>query len=218
MRGGTGMKSHERLACSQCSRFTVPSTHQSFRCKAQPRLRSCSSRVAAQCVTLHAPLFQQRHISGKGLGLVAATDVPAGTAVLEEQVLLSVTAAPSEEWEVLSAAIKALPEADRAAYFQLANSFAAQHSDAYGVYRTNGFRTSRGGSARPRHGVFGQLSRVNHSCLANCAVSTHSGKLAVRHWDVLNVVLRKCECSRSPESCLASYDVSTHGGETAVSP
>ena len=71
--------------------------------------------------------FQQRCILGKGVGLIAAQDIAAGSVLLHEDALVAFSATAADEWDALSSAVKRLSEPQRAAYLGLANSFANQY-------------------------------------------------------------------------------------------
>jgi hypothetical protein len=74
--------------------------------------------------------FQQKCIPGKGVGLIAAHNLTAGSVLLHEDALVAFTATAAEEWDALSAAVKRLSEEQRPAYLGLANSFANQYPQA----------------------------------------------------------------------------------------
>ena len=71
--------------------------------------------------------FQQGCIPGKGVGLIAAQDIAAGSLLLHEDALVAFTATAADEWDALSSAVRHLNEPQRAAYLGLANSFANQY-------------------------------------------------------------------------------------------
>jgi hypothetical protein len=73
--------------------------------------------------------FQQRCIPGKGVGLIAAQTITAGSLLLHEDALVTFTTTAAEEWDVLSSAVKRLSEPQQAAYRGLANSFANQYPE-----------------------------------------------------------------------------------------
>ena len=71
--------------------------------------------------------FQRRCIPGKGVGLIAAQDIAAGSLLLHDNALVAFTATAADEWDALSSAVSCLSEPQRAAYLGLANSFANQY-------------------------------------------------------------------------------------------
>ena len=116
----------------------------------------------ADCA-LHRISWTIKNIVGKGIGIVATDDIPAGTELLAERPLF--TLPPSAGQRESETAINGLSGDSKQKFSSLCNSF--PELGLYGIVKTNAF--SLGTDDQPRHsGVFDILSRLNHSCIPNC--------------------------------------------------
>lgn len=104
--------------------------------------------------------FQQRCIPGKGVGLIAAQDITAGSVLLHEDALVAFTATAAEEWDALSSAVKRLSKPQQAAYRGLANSFAKQYPEARRPSNLLSMQHAEGADLHRSHTVTPSLSCV----------------------------------------------------------
>lgn len=110
------------------------------------------------------PLFEVKHIPGKGKGLIARFDIPKGTRILCEKPLLTVRYMSPEDLEpVLAAKLKAMPKAQQRQYFSLRNNFPGKYVLS-GITNTNSLPCGPGSRVS---GVYPTICLINHSCLPN---------------------------------------------------
>ncbi|KAF4494034.1 SET domain containing protein 5 [Fusarium agapanthi] len=114
--------------------------------------------------SINVPLFEVRDISGKGRGLIAKVDIPAGTRILCEKPLLQASTMNSGDLEATAAPrVKALSESQQREFLSLHNNFPGEHPFS-GIIRTNALPCGPGSIVG---GVYPTISLINHSCLAN---------------------------------------------------
>lgn len=118
--------------------------------------RSKSRHKACRIVFATAP-FQQQSIPGKGVGLIAAKDIAAGSVLLCEPALIAFTTfttQAAEEGFALQDAVRRLSAPQRAAYYGLANSFGDRYSHV-------------------RHPALRKSDTVTPHCPQTCDISPH---------------------------------------------
>ncbi|KAF5543908.1 SET domain-containing protein [Fusarium mexicanum] len=126
----------------------------SFRLYNQPRSSS----------SIDVPPFEVRDIPGKGRGLIAKIDIPAGARILCEKPLLLANPMASEDLEATVATkLKALSKSQQRQFLSLHNNFPGNYPLS-GIIRTNALPCSAGESVG---GIYPTISLINHSCLAN---------------------------------------------------
>ncbi|KAF4948913.1 hypothetical protein FGADI_9197 [Fusarium gaditjirri] len=112
----------------------------------------------------NAPLFEVRDISGKGRGLIAKADIPAGTRILcEKPLLLAEPMAPADLEAAVAAKLKALSKSKQREFLSLHNNFPGKFPFG-GITRTNALPCGSGSTVG---GIYPTICLINHSCLAN---------------------------------------------------
>lgn len=115
----------------------------------------------------------------KGLGLQALQDIPSGSLLASEQPLLtgpkSLTALQTEYEKlelVLADQLSTRSAEDQQRFLAFTNAHEGDKSVPLlcGIYRTNAIPMSDQNTG----GVFTTISRINHSCVPNCAYSWNS--------------------------------------------
>ncbi|KAM0328679.1 hypothetical protein ACHAQA_005091 [Verticillium albo-atrum] len=130
-----------------------------------------------------SPLFEIREVRGKGRGLVALVDLPAGKQILSEKPLITVNRISSIDMDEknIAAKLKTLPKEQQRQFFSLRNSIDPK-VPLGGIIQTNGItcsdllgRTVPGDTSwedktkgRNKEGVYPTICLVNHSCIPNC--------------------------------------------------
>ncbi|KAF5675151.1 SET domain-containing protein [Fusarium denticulatum] len=110
------------------------------------------------------PLFEVRDIRGKGRGLIAKVDIPAGTRILcEKPLLLASTTMPGDLEATAAPRLKALSKSQQREFLSLHNNFPGKDPFS-GIIRTNALPC---GPDSIVGGVYPTICLINHSCLPN---------------------------------------------------
>ncbi|PNP85936.1 hypothetical protein FNYG_00992 [Fusarium nygamai] len=110
------------------------------------------------------PLFEVRDIRGKGRGLIAKVDIPAGTRIIcEKPLLLASTTMPGDLEATAAPRLKALSKPEQRQFLSLHNNFPGKDPFS-GIIRTNALPC---GPDSIVGGVYPTISLINHSCLPN---------------------------------------------------
>ncbi|KAG9503786.1 hypothetical protein J7337_003743 [Fusarium musae] len=110
------------------------------------------------------PLFEVRDIPGKGRGLIAKVDIPAGTRILCEKPLLQASTKMPGDLEATAAPrLKALSKSEQRQFLSLHNNFPGKDPFS-GIIRTNALPCGPGSIVG---GVYPTICLINHSCLPN---------------------------------------------------
>lgn len=108
-----------------------------------------------------------KSIPGKGQGLIATANLLAGTRILAESPLITVSRATYDKAEIRKSIVNqlsALSEGQRQAYFSLSNVHGKEDGNELGIARTNALPL---GSNAAQGAVFLEASRINHACNSN---------------------------------------------------
>lgn len=147
------------------------------------------------------PLFEVKHIPGRGKGLIARTDIPEGTRILCEKPLLTVESMPAEALElVLAAKLRSMSKTEQLLYFSLHNNFPGKPVLG-SILKTNGLPCGTGSSAG---GVYPTICLINHSCLPNSHNSWNG--------DAEHETIHAIQPIKAGEEITIPYD---HGGPSA---
>lgn len=104
-------------------------------------------------------------IPGKGKGVVALLNIPAGTRITKEAPYMIMTAGnPSEVDTNITKALTKLDEKQRSAFQSLHNADPSHPCANYAIFNTNALPL---GVNSPKAAVYPTLCRINHSCLPN---------------------------------------------------
>ena len=117
------------------------------------------------------PRYHTKRFKGKGLGLVAARDLPSGTRIISESPILRTD---RNQWgknidslnEAIAKKVDEFNKAEQKAFFSLHNN--VPHNEKfkyYNICKTNALPLEPGSG---NYGVFIKASRMNHSCRPNC--------------------------------------------------
>ncbi|KAG5793906.1 hypothetical protein H9Q69_007023 [Fusarium xylarioides] len=110
------------------------------------------------------PLLEVRDIPGKGRGLIAKVDIPAGTRILcEKPLLVASTTIPGDLEATAAPRLKALPKSQQREFLSLHNNFPGKDPFS-GIIRTNALPCGPGSIVG---GVYPTICLINHSCLPN---------------------------------------------------
>lgn len=110
-------------------------------------------------------MVEIRDIPGKGKGVVALVDVPAGTRIIKEAPVMTMTAGdPAEVEEKIAKALSTLSSEQRAAFSELHNADPSHPQHNWTTFNTNALPL---GAGSPKGAVYATLCRINHSCLPN---------------------------------------------------
>lgn len=118
-------------------------------------------------------LYVLQEVTGKRLGLVAATKIAKGTRILSESPLLRVPRSKSQLRRSVSKEVAGLSDDKQQAFFSLHNAFDDEETRELGIVRTNALPL---GSDASTGGIFVEASRINHACIKN-AQNTWNGDL-----------------------------------------
>ncbi|GAB1316967.1 SET domain-containing protein 5 [Madurella fahalii] len=147
-------------------------------------------------------------IPGKGLGLVAARPIRAGTRVMNA---LPAVLVDDGAWKgmrrgdlgvLVGEAVRGLSEVQRGRFMELAGPTAGggggegEGGKKFGILATNAFRVTvkvvgdgeGGGKGREFHGVFPEVSRLNHDCAPNLGYYFDSATLSQRVYAVRDIL------------------------------
>ncbi|KAF5711077.1 SET domain-containing protein [Fusarium mundagurra] len=114
--------------------------------------------------SIAGPLFEVRDIPGKGRGLIAKVDIPAGTRILRENPLLvASTTIPGDLEATAAPRLKALSKSQQRQFLSLHNNFPGKDPFS-GIIRTNALPCGPGSIVG---GVYPTICLINHSCLPN---------------------------------------------------
>ncbi|RMZ79582.1 hypothetical protein DV737_g3309, partial [Chaetothyriales sp. CBS 132003] len=108
----------------------------------------------------------------RGLALITARRIPAGTLILSEPALIKIPLSAENDSSAIDTKVKALSKSERKQYLQLFNAKGGggHVSQASGIYNSNCYDTKafddEGGSC-----IGAMSSRINHSCLPNITFS-----------------------------------------------
>ncbi|KAF5649496.1 SET domain protein [Fusarium tjaetaba] len=110
------------------------------------------------------PLFKVRDIPGKGRGLIAKVDIPAGTRILcEKPLLVASTTTPGDLEATAAPRLKDLSKSAQRQFLSLHNNFPGP-DPLSGIIRTNALPCGPGSIVG---GVYPTICLINHSCLPN---------------------------------------------------
>ena len=148
------------------------------------------------------PLFEIRHIPGKGKGLVARFDIAEGTRLLDEKPLSTVpNMAPELHETVLASKLKSLTKDEQRRYLSLHNNFPGKYPFS-GIAKTNALPC---GSGSVVGGIYPTICLINHSCLPN----SHNNWNDDKERETIHAI----RPIRSGEEITISYD---NGGPSTV--
>jgi hypothetical protein len=109
-------------------------------------------------------LFAVASIHGKGKGLIATSPISAGTCLISESPLFTTSQLdPSNIERSIMLAIKALPKEKQRAFLSLHNNNPGKEPFS-NIVRSNGYPL---GPSSEDGGIFLNIARINHACLAN---------------------------------------------------
>ncbi|KXX81306.1 SET domain-containing protein 5 [Madurella mycetomatis] len=149
------------------------------------------------------PYYTSTPIPGKGLGLVAAKPIRAGTRVMNA---LPAVLVDDGAWKgmrrvdlgvLVWEAVRGLSEAQRGSFMELAGPAegGAQGGKEFGILATNAFRVTikivgevGEGKGREFHGVFPEVSRLNHDCAPNLGYYFDSATLSQKVYAVRDIL------------------------------
>ncbi|KLO90172.1 uncharacterized protein LW94_13391 [Fusarium fujikuroi] len=115
-------------------------------------------------ISIYGLLFEVRVIPGKGRGLIARFDIPAGTQIFcEKPLLVASTMSPGNLEATAAPRLKALSKSEQQEFLSLHNSFPGEDPFS-GIIRTNALPCGPGSIVGA---VYPTLSLINHSCLPN---------------------------------------------------
>ncbi|KAJ8069382.1 hypothetical protein OCU04_003036 [Sclerotinia nivalis] len=114
------------------------------------------------------PKYALQDVPGKGKGLVAAQEIPEGTRILEERLIMTRPKQAHEGFSLRNK-VNALNEAQRQAFLSLANVHPYKDADQQylGIFKTNGLPMG----IHDQGGLFIETSRINHACNNNACHS-----------------------------------------------
>lgn len=119
------------------------------------------------------PTFQVEDVTMKGKGVVAHTDIKAGTLILSEPPLFTLprhVQRPSAVQPIIAKHLHVLTKEQQREFFSLQNSY-PNLPPLEGIFKTNAIPL---GVNATEGGLFLRCSRFNHSCLSNAAYSWNS--------------------------------------------
>jgi hypothetical protein len=121
---------------------------------------------------IRSDLFTLVPIPGKGKGLIATTRIPAGTCLISESPLFTTSQLdPSNIERSIMLIIKSLPKEKQRAFLSLHNNNPGKEPFS-NIVRSNGYPL---GPSSEDGGIFLNIARINHACLAN-AQQAFNGK------------------------------------------
>ena len=163
----------------------APSTTSPSPASAPPttKIPSSSTEAAAHTANSEASssaLWRMEAIPGKGKGVIATSDIPAGTLVLSDPPLITTAVIQSIETteQDLARALRALPRDDQRAFLSLHNNHRGEKNPLSNIVRSNGYPLGPGSDVGA---VFAHVSRFNHSCAPN---AKHAWNAALGHQTV----------------------------------
>lgn len=132
--------------------------------------------------SLSSPPFALSDIPGRGKGLVATRDIPAGTVIFHDRPILVYDPARAPHRTQLESllldAISRLNPDTQAAFLSLFNAFAGD--SLLGIVETNQYQLVHlEGAETAYSGVFPTFSRLNHSCNPNVMPEWDSASFSV---------------------------------------
>jgi hypothetical protein len=118
-------------------------------------------------------MYSLTEVPGKGKGLVAATDIPRGTRILEESPIIAISDRPRhDDWlkAHISQQVDSLNEQERQSLFSMHNIYPYSNiaEQCLGIIRTNALPVEAGGIGG---GLFLEACRINHACDNNAQKS-----------------------------------------------
>jgi hypothetical protein len=131
-----------------------------------------SNGVEERKVVTRTDLFTLENVPGKGKGLIATQEIQPGTCLISEAPLFTTAEIKSSETErELVRIVKALPKDSQRAFLSLHNNSPGREPFS-NIVRSNGYPL---GPSSDVGGIFLNIARINHSCLANTqqAWNTH---------------------------------------------
>jgi SET domain len=111
-------------------------------------------------------MYAIEHITGKGKGLIARQDIERGTRILSERPLITITSFATDMSSLnrmVAEKLGTCTKDEQRAFLDLHNSHPGPHPFA-GIFKTNALPL---GPDSPYGGIFLEISRINHACLAN---------------------------------------------------
>ncbi|KAF5592105.1 SET domain-containing protein [Fusarium pseudocircinatum] len=115
-------------------------------------------------ISIVEPLFEVRDIRGRGRGLIAKVDIPAGTRILcEKPLLLASTTIPGDLEATAAPRLEDLLKSQQREFLSLHNNFPGKDPFS-GIIRTNALPCGPGSIVG---GVYPTICLINHSCLPN---------------------------------------------------
>lgn len=144
------------------------------------------------------PLFEVGSIPGKGKGLLALRDIPAGTRIVcEKPLLLAQPSAPDALEAYVALRLKGLSKEQQRQFLSLHNNFPGKYPFG-GIVKTNALPCGTGSSVG---GIYPTVCLINHSCLPNCQNTWNS--------DTKHETIHAIRPISSGEEITIAYD---HGG------
>lgn len=114
--------------------------------------------------TVRTDLFSLQPIDGKGKGLIATQTIEPGTCLISEAPLFTTADIKSADVErELVRIVKGLPKDSQRAFLSLHNNNPGREPFS-NIIRSNGYPL---GASSDIGGIFLNIARINHSCLAN---------------------------------------------------